>query len=161
MSFARPSIRLVATVGVLAAAIGSTAAVFASAAGASRQSQTLHFREPTVNGSSINAAGKANKQGDYLAWDDPLKSVKTGKVVGRVAGVCMLVDVKSQVFDCGPVTYILPGGTIFTDGLLLGNGKAQPGPIVGGTGKYLNAVGYVVVRALSPAITNHVIHLGG
>jgi hypothetical protein len=145
---------------VLAAAVTAIATVLVPA-GAAAHRRTLHFREPTTNGSSINAAGKPNKQGDYLVWDDPLKSVKTGKVVGRVAGVCMLVDVKTQTFDCSPVTYILPGGTIFSAGLLLGNGKPVPGPIVGGTGKYANASGIVTVKALSPAITDHVIQLNG
>jgi hypothetical protein len=121
----------------------------------------LHFREPTTNGSAINAAGKANRQGDYLAWDDPLKDAKTGKRVGRVAGVCMLVDVKTQVYDCGPVTYILSGGTIFADGLLLGSGKPIPGPIIGGTGRYRDARGTITVTAVSPAITDHVIRLEG
>jgi hypothetical protein len=160
MRFARPSRRLAATTIVLAAAVAATATVLVPSVSAAHR-QTLHFREPTTNGSSINATGKPNKQGDYLAWDDPLKSVTTGKVVGRVAGVCMLVDVKTQTFDCGPVTYILHGGTIFTNGLLYGNGKQVPGPILGGTGKYANASGIVRVRSLSPAITDHVLVLNG
>src|ERR1700758_4247808 len=97
--------RLIAAV-VAALAVATTALVIPST-GTAHVKTTLHFRELTTNGSAINAAGKANRQGDYLAWDDPLKDASTHKVVGKVAGVCMLVDVKTQLYDCAPVTYIL------------------------------------------------------
>lgn len=145
---------------VVVVAAAAAWALFPSV-GSARGTTILHFREPTTNGSSINAAGKVNRQGDYLVWDDPLKDASTGKSVGRVAGLCMLVDAKTQVYDCGPVTYILSGGTIYSEGLLYGNGKSVPGPIVGGTGKYEGVHGHVVVSAISPAITDHVLTITG
>jgi hypothetical protein len=146
---------------VLCGAAAAAAVLAVPSVSASGRPTTLHFREPTTNGSAINAAGRANRQGDYLAWDDPLKDANTGKVAGHVAGVCMLVNVKTQLYDCGPVTYILSNGTIFANGLLYGSGKAVPGPIIGGTGSYKNASGTITVTAVSPAITDHVIRLDG
>jgi len=116
----------------------------------------LRFREPSVNASAINAAGKPNRQGDYLAWDDPPKDATTGKTVGRVAGMCMLVDAASATYDCSPVTYMLSAGTIYATGLLSGTGKPSTDPIVGGTGAYSSIHGTLNVTAVSATITDHV-----
>ncbi len=143
------------------AALATAATLVAPSVFAATSPTVLHFREPSVNASAINAAGKPNKQGDYLAWDDPLKDATTGAVAGRVAGMCMLVDVKTALYDCAPVTYTLAGGTIYVNGFVSGLGKPLTNPIVGGTGKYANARGTVTVTAVSANITDHVLRING
>ena len=149
------------TIAVAVGAVSGAAAMIAPTVFAAPAPITLHFREPATNASAINAAGKPNKQGDYLAWDDPLKDATTGALDGRVAGICTLVDVESQLYDCGPVTYILAGGSIYIDGLLSGQGKPMTDPIVGGTGKYEGVHGTVTVTAVSATITDHVLTIAG
>ena len=144
-----------------AAAVAAAATLVAPSVFAATSPTILHFREPSVNASAINAAGKANKQGDYLAWDDPLKDATTGALAGRVAGVCTLVDVKTALYDCAPVTYTLAGGTIYAEGFVSGAGKPMTDPIVGGTGKYQNARGTLTVTAVSANITDHVLRIAG
>jgi len=151
--------RAAAAVAAGVVALGTAAGLLAPSVFAASTPVTLHFREPSINASAINAAGRANKQGDYLAWDDPIKDATTGAVVGRVAGVCTLVDVASALYDCGPVTYILSGGTIYIDGLLSGTGKPMTDPILGGTGKYATVRGTATVTAVSASITDHVLNI--
>jgi hypothetical protein len=153
--------RRVAAVAAAVGAFAAAAALIAPSVFAASGPVTLHFREPSTNASAINAAGKPNRQGDYLAWDDAIKDATTGAVVGRVAGVCTLVDVKSSLYDCSPVTYILAGGSIYVDGLLSGTGKPELDPILGGTGKYEGARGTATVTAVSATITDHVLNLKG
>lgn len=153
--------RRAACVAAAFGALAVAAAFVAPSVFAASGPVTLHFREPSTNASAINAAGKPNRQGDYLAWDDAIKDATTGAVVGRVAGVCMLVDVKSAMYDCAPVTYVLAGGTIYANGLLSGTGTPTTDPIVGGTGKYQGATGTLTVTAVSANITDHVLKITG
>ena len=84
-----------------------------------------------------------------------------GRKERRSSPACTLVDVKSALYDCAPVTYILAGGSIYVDGLLSGTGKPIADPIVGGTGKYQGARGTATVTAVSATITDHVLNLKG
>jgi hypothetical protein len=161
MSRLQSHARRTAALAAGAAALAVAATVVAPSVFAATGPVTLHFREPSTNASAINAAGKANRQGDYLAWDDPLKDATTGAAVGRVAGVCTLVDVKSALYDCAPVTYTLADGTIYADGFVSGMGKPMTDPIVGGTGKYQNVRGTLTVTAVSATITDHVLKIDG
>ena len=144
---------------VLALALAGAAVAFASSG--STATTVLHFHEPATNDSFVDTGTKGTSQGDYLAWDDKIRDVATGRFVGHVAGVCTLVDLAAQLFACSPVTYILPGGTIYVDGLFSGKGVAETDPIVGGTGKYADAHGTATVRAISAALTDYVITLTG
>ena len=138
---------------------GAAVAYAAASSGRTTTTTTLHFHEPATNDSFVDVGGKGTTQGDYLAWDDQLRDVSSGKFVGRVAGVCTLVDLRSQLFDCSPVTYILPGGTIYVEGLFSGKGAPETDPIVGGTGSYAGAHGTATVKALSATLTDHLINL--
>jgi hypothetical protein len=141
-------------------ALGGAAVADAAGSGTrSHTTTTLHFHEPASNSSFVDVGGKGTTQGDFLAWDDQLRDVDTGKFVGRVAGVCTLVDLRSQLFDCSPVTYLLPGGTIYVDGLFSGKGTPETDPIVGGTGKYDGVHGTAIVKALSATLDDHVLNL--
>src|SRR5262249_14511822 len=140
---------------VAVAALGIVIAPAVFAAGA--RTTTLHFREPSTNVTFVDVGKKGSSQGDYLAWDDPLKDGSTGKGVGRVLGTCTLVDVPSQTFDCSRVDYILKDGTIANGGPFSGKGKPGESPILGGTGKYAHVRGYVLARQVSATITDHVI----
>ncbi len=154
----RRRISAVATAAVVAA-VGVVVAPQVFAAGP--RTTTLHFREPSTNVTFVDVGKKGSSQGDYLVWDDPLKDVKTGKVVGRVLGTCTLVDVASQTFDCGRVDYILKDGMISNGGPFSGKGKPGESPILGGTGKYANVHGTVLARQVSSTVTDHVITIEG
>jgi hypothetical protein len=144
----------------VALALAGAAVAYAAGTGArAARTTTLHFHEPATNDSFVDVGGKGTTQGDFLAWDDQLRDVVTGKFVGHVAGVCTLVDLRSQLFDCSPVTYVLPGGTIYVVGLFSGKGAPETDPIVGGTGRYEGVHGTATVKALSATLDDHVITL--
>ena len=145
---------------VVVLALGGAAVAYAAGSTVhSARATTLHFHEPATNDSFVDVGGKGTTQGDFLAWYDQLRDVDSGKFVGHVAGVCTLVDLRSQLFDCSPVTYVLPGGTIYVDGLFSGKGAPETDPIVGGTGKYAGVHGTATVKALSATLTDHVLDL--
>jgi dirigent-like protein len=141
-------------------ALAGAAVAYAAGSGGRSTTTILHFHEPAANASFLDVGGKGTTQGDYLAWDDQLRDVASGKFVGHVAGVCTLVDLRSQLFDCSPVTYMLAGGTIYVDGLFSGKGVPETDPIVGGTGKYQGVHGTATVKPLSATLTDHVITIG-
>jgi hypothetical protein len=144
---------------VLLALAGGAVAYAAGTGARTTRATTLHFHEQAANDSFVDVGAKGTTQGDFLAWDDQLRDVATGKFVGHVAGVCTLVDLRSQLFDCSPVTYVLPGGTIYVVGLFSGKGAPETDPIVGGTGRYEGVHGTATVKALSATLTDHVLNL--
>ena len=76
---------------------------------------------------------------------------KRGAVAGHDQGIATFVTVgKSSETTLFTVTAYLSGGTVFVNGMARTiNGPAGLTlPIVGGTGKYAGASGYVVVRPL-------------
>lgn len=153
------SLRKLAAAGAGVGAIAAVCALFAPAVFAGgAQWTTLHFREPSTNSTFVDAGRKGTSQGDYLAWLDPLRNVASGKLVGKVGGVCTLVDLKSQLYDCAPVTYLFnDGSTIFVDGFFSGKGKPETDPIVGGTGRYYGVHGLDTVTLFSATVTDHVL----
>ena len=129
-----------------AVVIGSMAAVSGGAAAG----QTLKVRELSNNVTSVDVGKKGPSQGDYLVWNDPLKDMKTGKIVGHVNGTCVLVDVAQQLYNCGSVDFAFTGGSIWSQGVLSLKGLTEPpGQITTGTGAYLNARGSTAGKTVS------------
>ena len=103
---------------------------------------------------------RAPRAGDQFPISEDLykwAGVKRGAKVGHDAGAAMFLTVTktsgSMVFN---VQANLPGGTLIVSGI----GPATNGPapftlaVVGGTGKYADAHGYVKVRGMSGNKTN-------
>lgn len=153
--------RLTAAVGIVLLGAAVAAVLSGSVLAAQQGTRTLRFRESSTNGSFVDVGPSGTSQGDYLAWDDPLTYSDSNTPAGRVAGVCTLVDVTSQLYDCAPVTYILPGGTIAVEGLFSGAGTPETDPIIGGTGVYRDVRGTDTVTALDATTTDHLLKLDG
>jgi hypothetical protein len=110
-----------------------------------------------LNGFAFDRGPRAGDQfpisEDLYKWS----GVKRGAKVGRDAGVATFLTVTktggSIVFN---VQANLPGGSIIVSGI----GPATDGPstfalaVIGGTGTYANAHGYVKVRGIGGSKTN-------
>jgi hypothetical protein len=93
-----------------------------------------------------------------------LKGTKTAARIGRTEGLCTVIGTWGNSHRAPAycvASYSLPGGKILVAGF--GPFPVGPGgskvPIVGGTGAYANARGYVKVRDLPGFRTNNEIHL--
>jgi len=93
-----------------------------------------------------------------------LKGSKVGARVGRTEGLCTVIGTWGNSHRAPAyctASYALPDGKILVAGFgpfPVGPGGAKV-PIVGGTGRYANARGYVKVSDLPGFRTNNVIHL--
>jgi hypothetical protein len=129
--------KIAVAVALAAVAIGAVAAV--SGGAASRR--TIQVRELFTNATeNIDVGKKGPSQGDFMAWDDPLKDMKTGKIVGHIDGTCFLVNVKQLLYNCPGVDSVFSDGSIWSAGLLSLKGAAvPPDALIAGTGAYAGA----------------------
>jgi hypothetical protein len=128
---------------VVAAVLASAAAVaigaLAAVSGGAAAGQVIQVRELFTNATeNIDVGKKGPSQGDFMAWNDPLKDLKTGKIVGHIDGTCFLVDVKQQLYNCPGVDTVFATGSIWTQGLFSLKGAPVPPDVVHGTGAYAN-----------------------
>jgi hypothetical protein len=129
---------------MIAAALASTAAIVigapAAVSGGATSARTIHVRELFTNVTlNVDVGKKGASQGDFQAFNDPLKDLKTGKIIGHIDGTCFLVDVKQQLYNCPGVDTVFSEGTIWAQGLFSLKGAPVPPDIVHGTGEYENA----------------------
>jgi hypothetical protein len=131
----------IAAPAILAAAATITIGAVSAASGGAAAQQTIQVRELFTNATeNIDVGKKGPSQGDFMAWNDPLKNLKTGKVVGHIDGTCFLVDVKQQLYNCPGVETVFANGSIWTEGLLsLKGAPVPPDAITSGTGAYAGA----------------------
>jgi hypothetical protein len=106
------------------------------------------------------------KPGDQFAFKSGLyrwAGVKRGARVGRDAGMCTLIQVPPVLDEHTVITasctagFFLPGGEVLAAGILrLGPGPSNfDVPIVGGTGIYANARGYVHIQDIGTEDSGH------
>jgi hypothetical protein len=98
-------------------------------------------------------------KGDVTVFQDQL--LRGGHVVGRDAGSCTAtsVDLAAEPpiqLACN-VTFIVPGGTITTQGIA-SNAPVKPLVITGGTGAYLRAAGEATVTEHGDGTGDAVFH---
>jgi len=128
--------KIAAAAGIAAAALVALGGLTTVSGGAAT-ARTIQVRELFTNATeNIDVGKKGPSQGDFQAWDDPLKDMKTGKIVGHISGTCFLVDVAQQLYDCPGVQTNFSDGTIVVTGQLSLKGAPVPPDVAQGTGAY-------------------------
>ena len=121
----------------LASAAAIAAGALAAVSGGATAEQTITVRELFTNTTNVDLGKKGPSQGDLMAWNDPLKDMKTGKIVGHIDGTCFLVDVAQQLYNCPGVDTVFDNGSIWSGGLFSLKGAAVPPDAdISGTGAY-------------------------
>lgn len=142
------------TMAVLVSAVALTSVVSAEA----RTTRTIHLIVNPINQTYVSVGTltgcttiETGCQGDYFLVNDSLLDPTTTKRVGTVMGECFLVSPTTGTFHCpGPTITLIGRGQIVTDLKYDGSGamNATTGPITGGTGEFLGALGTVRVKSL-------------
>lgn len=106
------------------------------------------------------------RAGDQIAETDNLYRWAGNKRGARVGRAEMIFTTKTDMNRNGAVALLvaqafLPGGSLFVEGYARFGGAEAPSsfPILGGTGAYATARGYLVTRPLGQARTNLEFHL--
>jgi hypothetical protein len=123
---------------------------------AANRAQTIHLilrpgGDQDVSVRSLTGCGSTYCQGDYRLGDDPLFDAATGKQVGTLVYVEFVVKTGESLFHSPGNTFDLTGrGQIVFSETLYDDGSGRPatGAILGGTGEFLGARGYVVSQSL-------------
>ena len=122
------------------------------------QPQTIHLSllpggDTEISVRSLNTGCNATPcQGDYRLGDDALFDPTTGKQVGTLVYVEFAVITGVDLFHspANTITLAERGQIVFTETLYDdGSGRPATGVIIGGTGEFLGATGYVISRSLS------------
>jgi hypothetical protein len=140
--------RLVSLIGVLAGVIFALPVIAGAAPVSDGHASVMHLK---LDVTSQHSTGPLSYQTGVLR--------SAGKLVGRYQGFC--VDVSKQNSQCS-FTAKLPGGQIAVQaayGPGMNSGTAPVDPIVGGTGRYRLARGYVAEQFLSDTEANETLHL--
>jgi hypothetical protein len=156
----------------LSLAVAGVAAGLALAAGAvsasSTPTQVLSLLD--VNGTQHGLGGyhfqHPPRAGDQTARTDQLYTWIDGKRGGHAGRAELIIISKTDLNRSGAVGLLtaqmfLPAGSLLVEGYAQFGGAEKPAtfPIVGGTGRYATARGYVVSRPLGNDRTNLTFHL--
>jgi hypothetical protein len=132
---------------IVVALAGAGAVALTSAASGGRQPTaiTIHAHSKLEHGQLVENAPQGRSAGDVLIFTEQLLDTRGRKIGSDAASCTYLFDQRSQCTG----TYVLPGGQLMVQ-------LIQPGPtgvytqaIVGGTGRYAQARGVVVVNQQS------------
>lgn len=152
--------QLISITVVLIAAIFVVAVVTASGKSADpSRHETIHVTAKLTNQKFVDEAPEGQSPGDVALASGKLIRSGGSKIVGRVLFDC--VNIPPQHGECS-LTLALPGGHL---AVLASFGKGFTGnasgtdPIVGGTGSYRNAGGYMHTREVSQNTQKFTIHL--
>ncbi len=132
---------LIVTAAVLLGSLG----VMSLASASTDNTTVLHLVTKTVQSTNLDLGKKGFSQGDQFLFADNV--FRGGKKVGTDGGVCTATRVTSSAapqFQC-VVSVRLPEGQLTVQGLVDFSGKTSTFAITGGTGRYRDAGGYVVV----------------
>jgi hypothetical protein len=145
---------------VLVATVLVAAAVTASGKSAdSNQHKTIHVTAKLTGQKFVDEAPEGQSPGDVALASGRLVVEGGSRAVGRVLFDC--VNIPPQHGECS-LTLSLPGGHL---AVLASFGKGFTGkasgndPIVGGTGRYRNAGGYMRTQEAGHDTQNFTIHL--
>lgn len=151
---------------VLPAVLAALVMVVSSASALTRP-QTFSLLSVEAGGAEIDNFNfqRAPKAGDRFALTDNLYKwvgKNRGARVGRVEGLCTFTRVTAPIFGAHCVaSFLLPAGQIyvgvfvrFTEGPL-----DFDAPVLGGTGGYANARGFVHIEDLGQGKSNNEFHL--
>jgi hypothetical protein len=133
-------------VGVLALAIGAVAVGASPLGTASNPERIDIISRATAINNFVDVGSPGPSPGDiYVFVDDVFLASNPNQPVGQALGRCTVIDPATASLGCSTTTS-LPGGDIITDGTLINApGVTSTGAITGGTGRFSNARGTVVL----------------
>ena len=109
---------------------------------------TIVVTSVSVSAKPTDVAPKGTSKGDTIEYRDRLLNAKkqfgraNGAVVGSDRGTMTFTSAHTATFSG---VAVLPGGTIQLRGKVVALGNSLAIPVSGGTGRFANAKGYVVV----------------
>lgn len=150
--------------------IGATIAVATGAVSARSSSTSQVLSLLDVNGQQHGLNGfhfqHEPRPGDQTARVDRLYKLTGGKQGARVGRAEIIETSKTNLTRNGAVGLMtaqafVPGGSLFVEGYAHFGGAEGPStfPVLGGTGNYATARGYVIARPLGAGKTNLEFHL--
>jgi allene oxide cyclase len=141
----RRAFALAATTAVAAGAIVGTGASDAKTQRAHATGTTVHVIEHAVTDTVIQSGGGKDKKGNLLTFNNNVYNVANKKIVGHDEGFCTRISPKDGSWECLWTTF-LSGGQITVQGPYYDKRNSVLS-ITGGTGKYSNARGQMVLNA--------------
>jgi allene oxide cyclase len=141
--------RLLLAVAALAAAAG-TAFAAAAAAGPSpavREPVRIHVIEHAVSDTVTDLGATGDSAGDLLTFANPIFDGRNEERAGRDQGDCIRIVAGGPrgSWECRWITF-LQGGALTVEGAFFDN-RTSLLAVTGGTGKYRNARGQMLLRA--------------
>ena len=149
-------------------ALASGVAVGATSAGSVSPPQVVRLLEVTGPQHGLNGFHfqRPPRAGDQIAQTDSVYEWTGGKRGARLGRVALIITSKTDAGRNGAVGLVvaqafLPAGSLFAEGYARLGGPQAPStfPILGGTGTYAAARGYVVSRPVGENKTMLVFHL--
>ena len=134
------------------AALGVVAAASALAGGTAAGGSTIRVVERATTDAVTETGKKGDTAGDLLTFANQVYDSANAKAVGADDGWCIRT-VAGKSWECAWTT-TLAGGQIMVAGPFLDAGPSKLA-IVGGTGSYKNARGWMDLRARNPKGTEY------
>jgi hypothetical protein len=151
--------------GIVAVAAAAGTFAIAGPAGSAAPRGTMSLYEHDTSQTQIDLGDKGAGPGDQFVFAGDVFDRKGGTKLGRAGGSCTTAS-PTETFCT--VLLKLRGGQIVSEGFgdtaAIFGGKTVASPIIGGSGKYRHARGYMSVR-VPPDVPNltdayFVVHLG-
>jgi hypothetical protein len=144
MNIPKKKLAILAGAALAAAAVGEGAVVASTPR--THVAQRIHLVEREAGGQFIDTGKKGPSVGDQqIGRSDILDT--SGRLVGRMDGVCTFTGVGRNLGGVCHGTLTLPGGQIAGEFAWGRSGSSHLQAIVGGTGRYADARGQFVVDA--------------
>ncbi|MEP6477395.1 MAG: allene oxide cyclase family protein [Actinomycetota bacterium] len=125
--------------------LGATAISMASSADKVTAPEQIRVVERALTDTVTDTGGAGDTAGDLLTFANPI--YQNGEQVGRDQGDCIRIDPAEGKWECRWITYV-GGGGITVEGPFYDT-KDSTMAITGGTGRFRNARGQMVLHALS------------
>jgi hypothetical protein len=124
-----------------------------------RNSNVIWVIEHPDSDQQIDIGATGDSPGDQLPFGNPIFDKTNTKQVGTDQGNCIRIQ-KGVSFECMWTTF-LKGGQITVEGPFLDSGAPTKLAITGGTGRYSNAGGWMLLRpnAKNPNNFDFVFHI--
>jgi hypothetical protein len=137
-----------------------SAAVPSQSPAAASESQTIHVLENPVDWAEVKVGSLTGCKdtsclGDYLVGHSSMVDAATNKEVGMLVTECFVVDAGSGHYHCpsSMIEFTGRGQLVFTEDPYIGDNThpSKDWPVIGGTGEFLGATGFVASPANSTA----------
>jgi hypothetical protein len=117
---------------------------------------TVHVIEHADTDTVVDTGGTGDTTGDLLTFHNKVYNSTNKYVVGSDQGVCTRIDPAAGTWECN-WTVFLKGGQITVDGPFFDTHDSTLA-VTGGTGKYRNARGQMLLKSIDGGVRYHFIY---